>query len=234
MRLYHGTNEANLSKIKLHGLRPRQRRKSQWKEYPSRPDMVYLTTAYALYFALNSKGKSRYMILEIESDELDQNKFFPDEDFIAQKLAWQEKAKLSDIHLDIRDNLEAYQQYWQDSIDGLGNCCYKGTIPFSAIKRICFLEPNTRMYIEIMAVDPAISILNYTLLGSKYRGLLAWLFGEQELLPGSFSDSFYSIPIEENPMKEIMEKEMEHRKKESSDRSGIEIWQNGKLSTTKV
>lgn len=228
MKLYHGTNESNVAKIQLKGVQPRQKRKSQWEDYPSRPDMVYLTTAYALYFAMNSKGKERYAMLEIESDELDQSKLYPDEDFIAQALAQSQKGKLFEIHQQVKDNLEIYQDCWQQSIYGLGNCCYKGTIPFSAVQRICYMQPGSRMYIEIMGIDPSISILNYSILGEKYRNLIAWLFGDRKSLP----EPFASFPTEQivkspHPMNEnwiqMIQQEKAMRETESSDRSGIEI-----------
>lgn len=53
MRLYHGTTEAVARAALAQGLAPRAltRAKGNWDKHPSNPHAVYLTTAYAGYFA---------------------------------------------------------------------------------------------------------------------------------------------------------------------------------------
>ena len=57
--------------------------------------MVYLTDAYAAYFALSSTNirRERPAIIELDLDLLDQSRLYPDEDFIEQALR---KRKLGD------------------------------------------------------------------------------------------------------------------------------------------
>lgn len=54
--LYHGTSSKYLPSILREGIKPRKlTRQSNWKTtIESRNDMVYLTNAYALYFAICS------------------------------------------------------------------------------------------------------------------------------------------------------------------------------------
>ena len=51
IKLYHGTTTKHLDKILKQGITPRHDRPSNWDKHPSREDMVYLTNAYAIYFA---------------------------------------------------------------------------------------------------------------------------------------------------------------------------------------
>jgi hypothetical protein len=57
MRFYHGTSARRLTTILKDGIRPRLKTASNWEKMPSRPDMVYLTVAYPLYFAMNPNEK---------------------------------------------------------------------------------------------------------------------------------------------------------------------------------
>jgi hypothetical protein len=232
MKLYHGTNENVLPQILLKGLRPRGRRKSQWEKYPSRADMVYLTVAYPFYFAMNTKGSGRAMVLEIESNELNDELFFPDEDFIVQGLARKSKS-IEKIHDDIRDRLEEYQQHWKQSIEKLGNGCYKGSIPKAAIKRVCFFKPEARPFVAHWMCDPAITITNYHFYHAKYTGLVAWMFGDSAELPHDpDNDALAKLDLSQltdDPLLlaqiESIKNQPKQRKKESKDRSGIEVVQ---------
>lgn len=178
MKVYHGTGIQHLVSILTNGLRPRNKKKSNWKEFPSRKDMVYLSTAYAPYFAMiNNSDKA--VILEIEIDELDQDKLFPDEDGIAQALSQQEKVPLDEVHDQVKDNLEFYQHLAMASIDLIGNICYQGTIKPEQIKRYTTIEFNKRTELTMICGDPSISVMNYKLCGNKYRTFTEWLMGDR-------------------------------------------------------
>ncbi|MGW8177299.1 MAG: hypothetical protein ACWGQW_00660, partial [bacterium] len=63
MKLYHGTSARVARKAGQQGLKPRGKRKSNW-DVPSRSDLVYLTLAYAAYFAaVASKPKEKWGIV---------------------------------------------------------------------------------------------------------------------------------------------------------------------------
>ena len=84
---------------KTEGLRPRKLTgKSNWKHIvESNPSLIYLTTAYAPYYALcavdGNKGE-KIAIVEIETDLLNESNFRPDEDFIEQVPAWTKRTSL--------------------------------------------------------------------------------------------------------------------------------------------
>jgi hypothetical protein len=179
--LYHGTGSRALGTILSGGLKPRGRKKGNWESFPSRPDMVYLTTAYAPYFAINSSKKGdKALILEIDFSKLEISKLYPDEDFIAQVLSVQEDRPLDEVHEEVCEDLEGYQHCLSDSLGGLGNCSYKGVVPAVAISRYVLLDCESRSDLAMMAMDPCISLMNYKFCGNRYRSVISWLFGDRE------------------------------------------------------
>ena len=188
MKLYHGTSDKHLPQILKKGLCPRSGKKGNWEEFPSRSDMVYLTLAYAPYFALNQDGNPT--VLEIDADLLNEEHFLPDEDFISQTISKQEKLPFKTIHNKVRRQLKSYQTYWPLSLEKIGNCCYQGKIPASAIKRYVVWDVEKQLCVSLMSLDPTITSMNYKILGEKYRGLITWLFGDCPNLPSD--DPIYS------------------------------------------
>ena len=180
-KLYHGTSAKFLDSILSGGLKPRGRKKGNWESFPSRSDMVYLTTAYAPYFAINScQKKEKALVLEIDFSKLDYSKLYPDEDFIAQVLAHQQEKSIEDVHEQVRSELEGYQHHMPDSLEGLGNCSHRGPIPAGAISRYVLIDCETRKDLSMMSLDPSISLMNYRFCGSRYRSIISWLFGDRE------------------------------------------------------
>jgi len=179
--LYHGTSSKNLFSILNNGISPRNENSSTWEDYKSRKDCVYLTTAYALYFAINAcKNGEKAVIIEIDESLLDKENMYPDEDFISQILQQQEKdLPLNLIHQYVLNNIDKYKNLWKDSLNGLGNCAYKGIIPIECINRICVIDLNNIHKYWLMYNDPSISILNYKFVGKfKYQNMIKWLFGD--------------------------------------------------------
>jgi len=73
MLLYHGTSAKFLEPILRDGLRPRGTDGGRWQEWPSRPDCVYLTSAYGFYFAMACPTEDGdRLVLEIDTAQLDQ------------------------------------------------------------------------------------------------------------------------------------------------------------------
>ena len=194
--LYHGTNTANLKKILKDGLCPRGNNEGNWEHtIGSRNDMVYLTNSYAVYFAMCSM--SNLAILESENEmlvdpvvlevEVDTKNLYPDEDFMEQATRtnsmWQ--GYFDDIGCEdmtartkhFRDNISEYKEYYNDSLKHLGNACYLGEIKPESIKRYSVL--NTDVVWDYS--DPTITLINYKILGSKYRKLSKKLMWEKPL-----------------------------------------------------
>lgn len=221
MKLYHGTSFEYLEQILKEGIKPRGSKPSNWSKFKSRPDMVYLTTTYPFFFARAVEDKSsndKSVVFEIESDLLNQESFFPDEDFIYQVLQSQYKKdkKKPPSHLNIKRRLEDYQQNWQLSLSGLGNCCYNKTVPLSAIIRYCIVDFSQRKNLSI-SMDPSISLLNHRFCGEEYRKTLSWFFGDTPLLPQVEKFKYFeNVPS-------IGHKGIEIWEAESASRVGIEV-----------
>jgi hypothetical protein len=211
MKLYHGTTEAVARKAMKDGLKPRiSTGKSNWKHTSeSNPSMVYLTEAYAPYFAICAAEKNEKLaIIEIDTEKLDEGLFYPDEDAIQQGTTGNElgiKGKSPKARTRwIRDHLNRFQEYWKPSLHIIGNCAYKGIIPPSAITRVV-LNNRTNLKMEWQAIDPAITTMNYKFYGGKYRTLTQWYLGEKVTVEQWFSATLmpahFFTPEEETQIK---------------------------------
>lgn len=217
MRLYHGTSSRHLARILDRGLEPRGRRKGNWKAYPSRRDMVYLTDSYAPFFAISgSKSGEKALILEVEVEVED---LYPDEDFIVQVLAMQQGRPIEEIHDEIKDSLESYRHHAKDSLEGLGNCSHRGRLPETSLTRHCLVDVARRNDLAMICMDPCISIMNYRFCGSKYMSVISWLFGDRKDFElGMGGNDFYIDMVEKcQPGYRKMVEEM------FSNREGIEV-----------
>ena len=190
MRLYHGTSAIVARKALDEGLLPRCETEveSHWTECPSRDDLVYLTTAYAGYFAVQAtKELDKWGIVEIDTDLLPEfaEYLVPDEDWLEQATRSAHDLPPEYEALDMiertaywRERLHTLTDLWEDSVKGLGNCAHLGPIPTYSITRVSIFDPRSNPGIALIALDPTISILNYQIIGGKYRAMLRWLMGE--------------------------------------------------------
>jgi hypothetical protein len=207
MLIYHGTSEAVARAALEDGLLPREEAEveSNWEEHPSRADMVYLTRAYAPYFALcAAEPGEKWGMVEIDTSLIVPDGFddptleeflFPDEDFLEQisrsgNSDCPEGLDLTARTTWFREHLLGFQHYWKNSVEGLGNCACHGPIPAECVTKVVIFEPSSNPYMAMMASDPMISLMNYRLLGgSKYRALTDWFFG-YEVLPEHFEPTY--------------------------------------------
>lgn len=177
--LYHGTSERHLDSILRDGLKPRGRKRGNWTSYPSISGHVYLTEAYAGYFAtVAAKKGERALIVEVCLE--DDSRLYPDEDFIAQALAAKANRPISDYHDEVTKTIAYYRDYVQASLDGLGNASHRGAIPPSAISRYVVIDTAKQLDTVSIALDPVISMLNYHFCGAKYRSINSWFFGDRD------------------------------------------------------
>ena len=190
MKLYHGTSGRVARRALTEGLLPRSKTGSEgnWEHScPSNPDLVYLTSAYAPYFAMTaSEPGELWGIVEVDTDLLADYDMLPDEDFLEQASRQQELPEewgLNDSSMEdrtrwFREHLCQFQHLWEQSIEHLGNCAHEGGISPKAITRIALYDSKTNPSLSMMAMDPAICLMNYRFCGDKYRALCRWMMGE--------------------------------------------------------
>lgn len=182
MKLYHGTNEKHLKAILAEGIKPRGKKPGNWKHtVKSRADAVYLSLGYAPYFAAQATPKGRMAIIEIDTKKLNPWKLAPDEDCLAQadKSATRIPG-LMDRTAAYRERLQDYtgENQWWASVNLIGNCCHLGEIEPDAITRVAVADIGKTPSLLMACCDPSITITNWRLIGSKYRGLTKWIFGD--------------------------------------------------------
>ena len=218
MKLYHGTSLRFKSSILQCGIKPRGDGGSNWDMHPSKSDLVYLTVAYPFYFAIcTAKDDESLVVFEIDSEKLDESLFLPDEDFISQTIAHQTNQPLEEVHSEVVECLENWQDCWKKSLEGLGNCAYQGIIPCEAITRYCVFDGKEHYSLRMMMADPSISIFNYFFVGKrKYVPLVEWMFGDREQIPNEFE----GLGLEINAM---MQDQINYWQEESKNRQGITV-----------
>ena len=170
----------------------------------SRPDAVYLTVAYSLYYALTATKKSEReaVIFEVDSSKLNPFRLCPDEDFLAQAaqvgapafkdIKEQYDNDLLKMTAHFRDELEEYSDDWEASVKHMGNCCFIGNIPVEAITRYALI-PNIYKFVQWS--DPTIGIMNYRVLGEYYQALSKRVFGDETYYVSEYG--FYKLPTQE-------------------------------------
>lgn len=213
----------------------------QWgSTVESNPDLVYLTTAYAPYFAQQAAvAGERWAIIEVDTDRLKELYFLPDEDFMEQATRDPESTKMcadtvgcEDLpELDnmkdrtewFRDNLDAFAHCWRASVANLGNCAYDGKIPPEAITKIVLFDPKSNSNIA-MCIDPCITLMNYKFVGGKYRATTRWFVGEEitarEWVGCSAADGY---PADEEEFWAWFQSPREELEAILADRSGLEF-----------
>ena len=181
MYLYHGTSTRRLSTILKSGIQPRKD-EGNWKDHPSRAGHVYLTSAYAIYFAQSAcdpDQDEKYAVLQIEVDRLDERKLYADEDALE---AYNRKKDGLPSHWDLARRTQFYRdswktldaaRSWKSSLGLLGTCSYNGSIKPNMIEKVAIIDPRA---VLALASDPSITIQNYHLLGNYYNWLSDALF----------------------------------------------------------
>ncbi len=161
MYLYHGTSVEAAEQIKLHGFSTGV--SNNWK-VKSKPGFVYLSLAYAPFFAEAAKSKSHNRVLIKVS--IPESKLYPDDDFI---MFYLNKPVYTNKDL-AKINLEDYKFLTKQSLDHLGNASAKP----QDIKIIGFREFNSSKLWQVC--DPSITPLNYRFMGGYYKGLSNWIY----------------------------------------------------------
>lgn len=174
MILYHGT-AVDPERILSEGLTPRGERGTNWPAHPSRPDCVYLTVAYALYFAIAAgKDGAPFSVVEVDMTGAE-DCMVPDEDALAQAFSF--GRSLADATAFYREKIHEWRKMWKWSLAAMSNCAHLGPIPPSRITRIATVDiKSADPYLINAALDPAIGIMNYRICGGNYHELTTRLF----------------------------------------------------------
>lgn len=187
-RLFHGTTEAHLPAILKDGIVPRDPGSmGNWEHtICSNEGCVYLTDAYALYFAfcatpIESFNKdasgARAVVLSLNVRALDERSFLPDEDFLGQALPRGEDPRFKGRNvLEVTKEIDGrdYRHAWLASLRFLGTVAHEGPIPAHAITRIAFIKPEPQLILA--GHDPTITLDHYRILGERYRAFCRWAF----------------------------------------------------------
>ena len=232
MKLYHGTSARYLDNILSHSLRPRNDAPGRWAQYPSRPDMVYLTSAYPFFFGCHDHENllSPALVIEIDSARLDQHLLYPDEDFVVQAAAKQSNKPISEIHDAIRAELVEISETckdtagkpaptWEASLAALTTCCYRGVIPRHAMTRYCLLDHQQRLLLGAMAYNEGPGMDGPH---EQYRQLTQWMFGNRRKLPTFIPTNFIKSLVADCPRVASLLRHPDFTREEN-DRTGITV-----------
>lgn len=182
--LYHGTSSVLLDQIKAEGLQPRRDRKSIWDEYQSAPDRVYLTNAYALFYAFNAVNELGGNGVVFKVSVYDEY-LVADEDALSQTNVTDEGFEFLQ-KMDLKQKFDFWQleapKYphladW--SLDALGTVAHMDFIPWcdeGAINQV--FDYGITKFVEFelgdlpFMFDPTITLMNYKILGKRYSDAL--------------------------------------------------------------
>jgi hypothetical protein len=184
MKLYHGTSHRRLNGVLKHGIKPREKGKSNWTVYPSLRDRIYLSTTYPFYFAC--AHAENVVVFEVDLMELDHDLLYPDEDFIWAGMMHNRSLDKDDkdhLHTGIRKKIEDYKHYWVHSINHFGNCSFTGGINPDLIERYCEVDFRKRNELWMEVMNPTITLANHKFCGEFYRVMIKWFFGDIDVLP---------------------------------------------------
>jgi|WetSurMetagenome_2_1015567.scaffolds.fasta_scaffold25323_8 hypothetical protein len=176
--LFHGTSEENAKQIEKEGFRTDK--KTNWK-VKSKKGFVYLSTAYAPFYAMNCDNKGKGLaIIKVEVAEKD---LYPEDDFLMTAL---QKPKYAQEDLD-KINLRKYKIYWKESLKNMGNVAVKPeAIRILGIK---YFNGKHLLY----KYDPVICPANFKIMGVYYQNLTEWIYDGKEIL--EFPNEYENIEI---------------------------------------
>lgn len=216
--IYHGTRGEYSDNILENGLKPRKSTgRSNWSDsdMDSLPNHVYLTDVYGIYFGMCSVDNMKeepIAVFKINLDMLNEDKLYPDEDFIEQAIRkpelgikskgnYSEEDTITQRTKSVRDSIELYKEYWMASLNGIGNISHKGKIPSEAIKSVSVVNAPMSFYMQI---DPTITIENYTLIGkNRYKFYNNLIFGKKYTVEDAFiMANFSTVNVDELTNKE--------------------------------
>ena len=188
--LSHGTSAAAWQAIRHNGaLQPRGEHSGNWSHtVRSHEGVIYLTSAYGLYFAACASGEgSEGVVLQIDVDALAAPQLCCDEDAYALldlKRANPGKS-VEELVQRAKETLPVGAEYAAASLQVMGNCGYHATIPLAAVTRAVAINWSLNPQLTLAALDAVISPQAYRFVGSYYRQLTQWLFSPSCPIPSA-------------------------------------------------
>lgn len=193
--LYHGTTAAHANDIIDSGLRPPTvTGESNWEGKPleSHPEHVYLTRLFAPHYgAVTTDADESFAVVKVDTDHCASDALYPDEDFIEEALRFNEPEIDVPAELDaelpagfdafeervslIRERIDAFQDYWQESIELAAVCSHRGQIPTEAITCVAVVDPAPEFRDAVL--NAKVGMRNVAMFGERQRLLTEWLFG---------------------------------------------------------
>lgn len=156
IELYHGTSKTNAEKIEVNGFNLNACQRNWTDEYLSRPGFIYLSSAYALYYAQATK-ETNLALIKCSISEKD---IYPDEDFMIHIF----KNKFSPQEIN-RLDADLLKDYGQGSLKYLGCACAR---PEDVeIIGVRYFSDNGFWKVS----DPCITLMNFHILGGYYKWL---------------------------------------------------------------
>jgi hypothetical protein len=178
MILYHGTSERHLHAIQRHGLLPRRiTGESNWSgKVASKEAFVYLTDAYPVYFAVGpalsaESAPADLLILKVDVDE---DRLYPDEDFIA----WAVTDAIQGVRqeeMNLFIDPRAHKGVWRLSLQYNGVVCTPGVSPERIVDHRVIGRSEAELIAEL-GFEPMPTPLNYRVMGNHYRRCIELLF----------------------------------------------------------
>jgi hypothetical protein len=246
MLLYHGTSEWAAEKARTKGIQPRRvHGMTNWDHtIESHRDAVYLTDTYACHYAISAMLnaprmpdletilRKRIAVIEINTQNLVQNKLHPDEDAMEQS----ERKKDSLGHLSMVGRTKIYRTLarkspeWERSLSLLGTCAYYGPIAPRHITRIAYFKPKMNRIMARVMMDGIVSVQSFKFCGYVHKNCIKWLFGEPVTPEGIDDTMLRELRIEQveitPEMQTFLDQTRERYEKFKlalEDRSGIEL-----------
>lgn len=183
--LAHGTSARHLDAIKKFGLQPRQitSSRSTWDRCPSDSRCVYLTNAYALYFAMNAcRDGEDGLLVEVE---VNRGRLDADEDYLGQSsrgTEWEDDfPDLIQRTLAMREATSRMPNnsrlaLMENALENLGTTRHMGLIPANKILRLARVPAADFAALVMGGFDPTITIMNYRFKGEEYKAFQQSLF----------------------------------------------------------
>jgi hypothetical protein len=178
-KLYHGTSARHVEAILRDGIKPRGRKKSVDKNWPSHPKRIYLSDAFAFKFAVDAMtNKEGVVVFEIDTEMLLPWLLAADDDVVAEKLA---KVDGMDFRAAAKKAAKVAHEYSvEHSLELGGSCSYEGPITPSLITRYVTVDYEKQQHFLWGAWDVGTGSFAYRYTKPRHAARLAWAFGDPE------------------------------------------------------